>query len=44
MQTVVLSCLFGAVSAMVLWVAVSTDARIDEIMRRGKFSPPEQRP
>jgi hypothetical protein len=35
MQTLLLSCLFGAVCAMVLWVAGSASALRDRMMRRG---------
>ncbi len=43
MQTILLSCLFGAVCTMVLWVAGSAVAIRDRMMRRGgKFSPPEE--
>lgn len=44
MQTIVLSCLFGAASAMVLWIAGSTAAMHDQMMRRGgSLSRPEER-
>jgi len=43
MQTLLLSCLFGAVCTMVLWVLSSVAAKRDQIMRRGgKFFPPEE--
>lgn len=35
MQAILLSCLFGAVCAMALWVAFSVRATVDEVMRRG---------
>ena len=44
MQTVVLSCLFGAVSAMVLWVAVSASAMRDEMLRPGGPLSPSEEP
>ena len=41
MQTIFLSCLFGAVCAMALWAAVSARATMDEVMRRAdRFSRP----
>jgi hypothetical protein len=43
MQTVVLSCLFGAVCAMVLCAAGSANAMRDRMMRRGgELYPPEE--
>jgi hypothetical protein len=43
MQTVVLSCVFGAVCTMVLWVVSSASAKHDELMRRsGRLFPPEE--
>jgi hypothetical protein len=43
MQTIVLSCLFGAVCAMVLCAAGSANAMRDRMMRRGgELSPPEE--
>jgi hypothetical protein len=43
MQTILLSCLFGAVGAMVLWVAGSASAMRDRMMRRGgRLAPPEE--
>lgn len=43
MQTVLLSCLFGAVCAVAPSAAVSASATIDEMMRRaGKRFPPEE--
>jgi hypothetical protein len=42
MQTLILSCLFGAVCAMVMWVAGSAAVKRDEMMRRGgRLAPPE---
>jgi hypothetical protein len=41
MLTVVLSCLFGAVCTMVLWASGSAAVMRDQMMRRGRFSPPE---
>jgi Na+-transporting NADH:ubiquinone oxidoreductase subunit NqrE len=44
MQVILLSCLFGVVCGMGLWVAVSAQATVDEMMRRsGKPLPPEER-
>ncbi len=44
MQTIVLSCLFGAVCAMVACVAGSASAMHDQMMRRGgSLSRPEER-
>jgi hypothetical protein len=43
MQTLLLSCLFGAVCTMVLWVVSSAAAKRDYLMRRGdKLLPPEE--
>jgi hypothetical protein len=43
MQTVILSCLFGGVCTMVLWVVSSVATKRDEMMRRGgRFAPPEE--
>jgi hypothetical protein len=43
MQTVLLSCLFGAMCTMVLWVAGSTAEMRNRMRRRGgKLSPPEE--
>jgi hypothetical protein len=43
MQTVILSCLFGVVCTMVLWVAGSAAAMRDQMMRRGgRLAPPEE--
>jgi hypothetical protein len=43
MQTLLLSCLFGAVCTMVLWVLSSVAAKRDQMMRRGgKLFPPEE--
>jgi hypothetical protein len=43
MQTIVLSCLFGAVCTMVLWVVGSAAAKRDLMIRRGgKLFPPEE--
>ena len=43
MQTLVLSCVFGAVCTMVLWVVGSAAAKRDHLMRRGgKLFPPEE--
>jgi len=43
MQTVLLSCLFGAVCTMVLWAAGSANAMRDRMLRRGgELSPPEE--
>ena len=35
MRFIVLSCLFGAGTAMALWASVTARATIDEIVRRG---------
>jgi hypothetical protein len=43
MQTLVLSCVFGAVCTMVLWVVCSASAKRDALMRRsGRLFPPEE--
>jgi hypothetical protein len=43
MQTVILTCAFGTVCAMVLWVAVAAGAKRDLMIRRGgKLLPPEE--
>jgi hypothetical protein len=43
MQTLVLSCAFGAVSTMVLWILGSAAAKRDRLMRRGdKLFRPEE--
>jgi hypothetical protein len=43
MQTVLLSCLFGAVCTMVLWVVSSVAAKHKQMVRRGaRLSPPEE--
>ena len=43
MQTVLLSCLFGAVCTMVLWVVSSASAKRDALLRRGgRLAPPEE--
>jgi type III secretory pathway component EscT len=43
MQTVLLSCLFGAVCTMILWAAGSAGTLRERVMRRaGKLSPPEE--
>ena len=43
MQTLLLSCLFGAVYTMILWVVGSAAAKRDYLMRRGdKLFPPEE--
>jgi hypothetical protein len=43
METVLLSCVIGAVCTMVLWVAGSAAVMRDQMMRRGgKLSPPEE--
>jgi len=43
MQTVLLSCVFGAVCAMVLWVTSSVVSKREQMMRRdATFSPPEE--
>jgi hypothetical protein len=43
MQTVLLSCAFGAVCTMVLWVVGGAAAKHDQLARRGlKLFPPEE--
>jgi hypothetical protein len=43
MQTLLLSCLFGAVCTMILWVLSSASAKRDYLMRHGnKLLPPEE--
>jgi len=43
MQTVLLSCVFGAVCTMVLWVISSAAAKREQMMRRGgRLGPPEE--
>jgi hypothetical protein len=43
MQTLLLSCLFGAVCTMVLWVVSSAAVKRDYLMRRGnRLLPPEE--
>jgi hypothetical protein len=43
MQTLLLSCLFGAVCTMVLWTLGSAAAKRDHLMRHGdKLFPPEE--
>ena len=42
MQTILLSCLFGAVCTMVLWAAGSASAMREQMMRRGELPPPEE--
>ena len=43
MQTILLSCLFGAVCTMVLCAAGAADVMRDRMMRRGgELSPPEE--
>ena len=43
MQTIILSCLFGAVCTMVLWVVGSAAAKRDLMIRRGgRLLPPEE--
>jgi hypothetical protein len=42
MQTLILSCLFGVVCTMVMWVAGSAAVTRDQMMRRGgRLAPPE---
>jgi len=42
MLTVLVSCLFGAVSAMMLWAAGSASETRNQMMRRGgKLAPPK---
>jgi hypothetical protein len=43
MQTIILSCVFGAVCAMVLWVVGAAAAKRDMMIRRGgSLLPPEE--
>lgn len=43
MQTIILSCIFGAVCAMILWVVGSAAAKHDLMVRRGGgLLPPEE--
>jgi hypothetical protein len=43
MQTLLLSCAFGAVCTMVLWAAGAAAVRRDEMMRRGgRLAPPDE--
>jgi hypothetical protein len=43
MQTVLLSCVFGAVCTMILWVVSSVATKREQMMRRGDtLSPPEE--
>jgi hypothetical protein len=43
MQTVLLSCVFGAVCTMILWVISSVATKREQMMRRGGgFFPPEE--
>jgi len=43
MQTIILSCVFGAVGTMILWVVGSVAAKRDMMIRRGgKLLPPEE--
>jgi hypothetical protein len=43
MQTVILSCAFGAVCTMVLWAIGSASVKRDLMIRRGgKLLPPEE--
>lgn len=43
MQTVLISCVFGAVCTMVLWVVGAAAAKRDALIRRGgKLLPPEE--
>jgi hypothetical protein len=41
MQTVFISCAFGAVCTMVLWVVSNVAAKRDQVIRRGKMLAPE---
>jgi hypothetical protein len=41
MQTVLISCAFGAVCTMVLWVVSNVAAKPDRLMHRGKLLAPE---
>jgi hypothetical protein len=43
MQTLLLSCAFGAVCTMVLWVVSAAAVKHDQLARRGfKLFPPEE--
>jgi predicted outer membrane lipoprotein len=43
MQSILLSCAFGAVATMVLWVVSSAAAKREQMMRRGgRLAPPEE--
>lgn len=43
MQTILLSCLFGGVCTMVLWVVSSLAAKREQLMRRdGRLAAPEE--
>jgi hypothetical protein len=43
METIILSCVFGAVCTMVLWAAGSAAATRNQMMRRGgRLAPPEE--
>lgn len=43
MQTVLLSCVFGAACSMILWVVGSAAVKRDQSLRRcGKLFPPEE--
>lgn len=43
MQTIVLSCLFGVVCTMILWVVGPAAAKREELVRRnGPLLPPEE--
>jgi hypothetical protein len=43
MQTLLLSCAFGAVCTMVLWVVSAAAVKRDQLVRRGiKLFPPEE--
>lgn len=41
MQTVLVSCAFGAVCTMVLWVISNVAAKRDRVLQRGKLLAPE---
>jgi hypothetical protein len=41
MQTVLISCAFGAVCTMMLWVISNVAAKRDRVIRRGKVLAPE---
>ena len=43
MQTVLLSCVFGAICTMVLWVVSSVAAQREQMMRRGDHACPRPR-